>query len=76
MVKTIEVARDMIRILEENVNNCDSRVPLMISRSINRVDEAYDQKEIDWQTMMNEKVRIEKLADKFHKNCSCLPFRQ
>ena len=47
MVQTIVVARDMIRVLGERVDNCNSDVPLGIYRVLERVTDAYDEKEID-----------------------------
>lgn len=44
MVKTIVVARDMIRQLGEFVNTCDSQVPLDIYRTLERVEDSYNDK--------------------------------
>lgn len=71
MVETIVVARDMIRILGQFVNTCDSKVPLSVYRTIERVEDAYNEQEIDYNTMIEEKRRIEELADMFRKKCSC-----
>ncbi len=72
MVETIEVARDMIRQLGEFVNTCDPKVPLNVYRTVERVQEAYEEKEIDHNIKIKEWRRIEELADMFNKQCSCM----
>lgn len=71
MTDTIVIARDMIRQLGDHVKTCDSKVPLMVYRTIDRVEDAYNEDEIDHNTMMDEKMNIQKQADIFHKSCTC-----
>lgn len=71
MTDTIVIARDMIRQLGDHVKTCDSEVPLMVHRTMERVQDAYEDKEIDFSTRIEEKMNIEKQADIFHKSCTC-----
>lgn len=71
MTDTIVIARDMIRQLGDHVKTCDSEVPLMVHRTMERVQDAYEEKEIDFSTWTEEKMNIEKQAKIFHKNCTC-----
>lgn len=74
MTDTIVIARDMIRQLEDKVNTCDSKVPLMVYSTIHRVEDAFNEQEIDYNTQWDEKNRIEKLATKFNEKCACRKF--
>ncbi len=71
MTDTIVIARDMIRQLGDHVKTCDSEVPLMVYRTIDRVEDAYNEDEIDHNTMMDEKMKIQKQAEIFHNSCMC-----
>ena len=71
MTDTIVIARDMIRQLGDFVKTCDSEVPLMVHRTMERVQDAYDEEEIDFSTRIEEKINIEKQAKIFHNSCTC-----
>lgn len=71
MTDTIVIARDMIRQLGDHVKTCDSEVPLIVHRTIDRVEDAYNEEEIDFSTLIEEKMNIQKQAEIFHKNCMC-----
>ena len=71
MTDTIVVARDMIRQLGDFVKTCDPEVPLMVHRTMERVQDAYEEKEIDFHVLIDERMNIEKQAKIFHSNCTC-----
>ena len=71
MTDTIVVARDMIRQLGDFVKRCDSEVPLMVHRTMERVQDAYEEKEIDFHVLIDERMNIEKQAKIFHQSCMC-----
>lgn len=72
MAKFIDLAKNSINKLENEVNSCNFYAPMSIVAATKFLEDSFNEPEINYEEYKNHKKRIDDLATKFSQNCICL----
>ena len=72
MAKFIDLAKNSINKLENEVYKCNYYVPMSIVVTTKFLEDSFNEPEISHEEYENHKKRIDDLATKFSQNCICL----
>ena len=71
--RKIDLAMEEIRKLEQEVNSCSPNTPQLVFRSMKLMENClfYECKEMSYETYSAKIRKIDNLATKFRRNCTC-----
>ena len=72
MVKFIDFAKNSIKKLEHETNNCSYYAPMSIVAATKFLEDSFNEPEISHEEYENHKKIIDDLATKFSQNCVCI----
>ena len=72
MAKFIDLAKNSINKLENEINNCSYYAPMSIVAITKFLEDSFNEPEISHEEYENHKKRIDDLATKFSQNCVCI----
>ena len=71
MAKFIDLAKNSINKLENEVYSCSYYAPMSIIAATKFLEDSFNEPEISHEEYENHKKRIDDLATKFPQNCTC-----